>query len=163
VAEPFHLHFPDDRPDLTTTFVSQYLDGLGKSVLDAHPLNGTIEIVLTSDEELERLNTNFRGVNKPTDVLSFSLQEGQPLVVAESEERTAGEIYISVERATQQAASLHVTLWEELGRLMVHGLLHLAGYDHDTEETLRFMEGETESFLRRHNVPDTRPVTSDER
>ncbi|MBT4101522.1 MAG: rRNA maturation RNase YbeY [Gemmatimonadetes bacterium] len=163
MAEPIHLHLPDDRPDLTATCVSEYLDVLGRSVLDAHPLTGTIEIVLTNDEELERLNSSFRGVSGPTDVLSFSLQEGQPLVVDESEERTAGEIYISVERAMEQAAALNVTLREELGRLMVHGLLHLAGYDHDTEETLRFMEGETEHFLQRHDVPDTRPVTSDER
>jgi probable rRNA maturation factor len=89
-------------------------------------LNGEVEVLLTSDAELKRLNKTFRGKNKPTDILSFP-------AAAEISERTAGDLAISLETAARQAAEHGHTLPDELRILMLHGLLHLAGEDHETD------------------------------
>src|SRR3974390_37294 len=79
--------------------------------------------LLTSDEELKRLNRQFRGIDEATDVLSFPL---------ESQGERLGEIPISVDRARAQAAVRGHDLNTEICILMLHGLLHLMGLDHDS-------------------------------
>jgi probable rRNA maturation factor len=79
--------------------------------------------LITGDPELRRLNRQFRGKNQPTDVLSFP--SGTPDAL--------GEIAISADRAWAQARAYGHSLGDELGILMLHGLLHLKGYDHETD------------------------------
>jgi probable rRNA maturation factor len=147
-VDQLHLHCPEERAETPDAAVRAELTRIGLVVLQEHTLPGVIDVVLTGDEKLQELNAGFRGIDRPTDVLSFSMTEGQPLMVGENEEDPiSGEIYVSLDRAQAQAAEINVGVEEELGRLIIHGLLHLAGYDHDTEETLRFMENETERFL----------------
>ena len=74
------------------------------------------------------MNSNFRGKNKPTDVLSFPLREGIGGKVAGN---ALGDIVISLETTKRQAKELGATIKEELLRLLIHGLLHLLGYDHE--------------------------------
>jgi probable rRNA maturation factor len=83
-------------------------------------------VLLTTDAALRSLNRRFRGKNKPTDVLSF------PAAVL-SPERIAGDLAISVETARHQAAEQDHALAIELKVLILHGLLHLAGYDHESD------------------------------
>ncbi|MBA4371249.1 MAG: rRNA maturation RNase YbeY [Thermodesulfovibrio sp.] len=86
-----------------------------------------LSVVFVGDAAMRRLNRQYRGLDKTTDVLSFPLCEsglpaaGEPL----------GDIVISVPRAAAQAASYDVSFREELLRLLLHGLLHLLGYDHE--------------------------------
>ena len=89
-------------------------------------LNGSVEILLTSDTELKRLNRTFRRKNKPTDVLSFPGP-------AELAGVHAGDIAISLETAARQAAEHGHGLRDEVRILLLHGLLHLAGGDHETD------------------------------
>ncbi|WP_263368138.1 rRNA maturation RNase YbeY [Edaphobacter bradus] len=89
-------------------------------------LAGDVEVLLTSDAELKRLNRAFRGKNKPTDVLSFPSPE-------EIAGEHAGDLAISLETAERQAASFGHTLRDEVRVLMLHGLLHLSGMDHETD------------------------------
>lgn len=79
-----------------------------------------VSVLLTDDAEIHALNLAYRKKDKPTDVLSFPMDD----------ELLLGDIVISVERAAAQAVSFGVSIDEELGRLIVHGLLHLFGYDH---------------------------------
>ncbi len=79
-----------------------------------------VACLITNDEELRRLNREFRGANYATDVLSFPSDAG-------------GEIAISVDRAAAQAAEHGHSIDEELRILMLHGALHLAGMDHETD------------------------------
>ena len=86
------------------------------------------------------LNTTYRSKEGTTDVLSFDLgtMPGRD---------SSGEVYISLPQAQRQAAALSVPPLVELARLLVHGLLHLAGWVHDTPEQLAAMERETDHFL----------------
>jgi len=89
-------------------------------------LRGTVSVLLTTDAGIRRLNRQFRGVNKATDVLSFPA--GGPAA-----DEVAGDLAISVPTARRQAAMCGHSLGTELKVLMLHGLLHLAGFDHESD------------------------------
>lgn len=131
---------------------AQELDGLSRlaeRVLAAHPLSGgQVQAVFTSDEHMATMNEKYRGKATTTDVLSFDYGEPQSADMDElQDEWTRGEIFISVERAAEQASDRGIAKSAELARLLVHGLLHLSGYDHHTTEELKEMELLTDSFL----------------
>lgn len=87
-------------------------------------LRGELDVLITSNVEMRELNRRFRRKNKPTDVLSFPSDEP----------KQAGDIAISAEIAADNAAMLGHSLETELKILILHGLLHLAGYDHETDK-----------------------------
>lgn len=94
----------------------------------AAKLRGDVTVLLTGDWQMRRWNKDFRGKNHATDVLSFPAMpvEGMPAALA-------GDLAISVERADKQAMEQGHALAEELKVLALHGVLHLAGYDHETD------------------------------
>jgi probable rRNA maturation factor len=91
---------------------------------------GDISVVLTDDAQLQQLNREYLGIDAPTDVLSFPASETDP----ESGGAYLGDILISVPRAAQQAEAAGHPLSSEVQLLVVHGVLHLLGYDHATAE-----------------------------
>ena len=97
-----------------------------------------LSVLLTDDEEIRRLNRSFRGKDSPTDVLSFPINEmvgGRKIL---------GDVVISVDTAKRQAEERGESLQLTLCRLLIHGVLHLLGYDHERspeeEEMFRRME-----------------------
>lgn len=92
--------------------------------------NVTVNIILTDNEYIKSLNSGHRGKNVPTDVISFAYRD-EPFPFIENTAEELGDIYISLEKASEQAAEYEVTLHDELKRLIIHGLLHLLGYDHE--------------------------------
>ena len=102
-----------------------------------------LSIALVSDAQIKRLNKLYRNKDKPTDVLSFPIGEKV------EDWFILGDIVISMDTAKRQARELGHSLEEELKRLLVHGLVHLLGYDHELggEEEKKFFELE-ESVLR---------------
>jgi probable rRNA maturation factor len=97
-------------------FAARALDAIGKSESSA-------TIAFVSDKRIRELNRQFRGVNKATDVLSFPAAEKFNL----------GDIAVSVDTAAVQAKENGLTLDGEIAQLILHGLLHLCGYDHETD------------------------------
>jgi probable rRNA maturation factor len=89
-------------------------------------LRGTVDVLLTADRTLRQLNKSFRGKDKPTDVLSFPAP-------SEIARQHAGDLAISLETAARQASTYGHTLREEVQILLLHGLLHLSGEDHETD------------------------------
>ncbi len=89
-------------------------------------VDGEITVLLANDARLKDLNRSFRRKNRPTDVLSFP--------AAANGEGAAGDIAISLETAARQAAEHGHTLPEELRILLLHGVLHLAGFDHEVDD-----------------------------
>ncbi len=86
-----------------------------------------LTLILADSACLRRLNKRYRNIDKVTDVISFAMQEGQAPPVADA---NLGDIYISLPRTRRQAREYRVSFEEELKRLVIHGLLHLIGYDH---------------------------------
>jgi probable rRNA maturation factor len=97
-----------------------------------------VEISFVSDAEICGLNASYRGKNKPTDVLSFSQIEGA-VFQSGGEELALGDVIVSIETAQRQAEELGHDLAHEIVFLVVHGVLHLCGFDHDTATRRRAM------------------------
>lgn len=90
-----------------------------------------LSVLITDDEEIRRLNRQYRSVDRPTDVLSFSQLEGEESL---KEGNILGDVVISWDRAESQSREYGHHVQEELERLLVHGMLHLFGYDHEAED-----------------------------
>ncbi len=91
----------------------------------------SISLLITNDATLQALNHDYRGIDAPTDVLSFADDPNTSFVVAPNTPRYLGDIAISYERAQEQAAAYGHPLERELAYLVAHGILHLLGYDHE--------------------------------
>jgi probable rRNA maturation factor len=103
---------------------------------------GEVHCVLSSDEEVASLNRKFRGKEGPTDVLAFPYDP-------ESAGGVHGDVYVSLDRAREQARFHGDTVEREVWRLFVHGALHLAGWDHDTDEAESAMRARQEEWVDR--------------
>jgi probable rRNA maturation factor len=107
-------HFKLDT-DVWTTFTTKALAAIGNT--------DSATIAFVSDKKIRELNRQFRGVDKATDVLSFPAEEPNNL----------GDVAISVETAATQAKESRLSFENEIAQLILHGLLHLSGYDHETD------------------------------
>ena len=104
-------------PNAWTTFAEQALTAIGNS-------GSSATIAFVSDSNIRKLNQQFRGIDKATDVLSFPADEPDNL----------GDVAISVETAAKQAKENGLQFDDEIAQLILHGLLHLSGYDHETDD-----------------------------
>jgi probable rRNA maturation factor len=103
-----------------------------------------LSIVLCTDDFIRPLNRDWRGKDKATDVLSFSQREGEE---ADEDDPVLGDVVISVETAARQAEELGHSLDLELRVLLIHGLLHLLGYDHEGSAEEALLMGQKERWL----------------
>jgi probable rRNA maturation factor len=90
--------------------------------------NREIDLLLVDDKEIQELNNAYLGLDKPTNVLSFAMTEGE---FGNINPQILGDIVISVETAYREALISHMDLMDELEFLLIHGLLHLLGYNHE--------------------------------
>lgn len=112
---------------------AKMLDHLGLSDVE-------LSVALVDDATIHDLNRHYRRRNRPTDVLSFSMTEGEPPPVVAGVPELLGDVVISVPTARRQARKRRRPLLEELTTLLAHGLLHLLGHDHRTAAQHRAME-----------------------
>lgn len=110
------------------------------------PTEAEVSVALVDNEAIRALNLQYRGLDKPTDVLSFSQMEGEELF-SPSDVLILGDIVISIEQALVQAESYGHSFKRELAFLLVHGLLHLAGYEHDEEEYTGIMHDKQQEIM----------------
>ena len=115
----------------------------------AGPVCGVVTVLVDDDERVRSLNRLWRGIDKPTDVLSFPYPEKQPGPV-----RYIGDIAISHETAAREAALEGKPLAHHIAHLSVHGFLHLLGYDHESDADAEAMEQLERTILARIDVPD---------
>lgn len=109
------------------------LEDFLESILDDYEMkDGEVSLVFCDDDFIAELNRQYRGKNGPTDVLSFSIREGETIAdPGDDVPESLGDIILSLDRASAQAEEFDVALEEELARLAIHGLLHLLGFDHE--------------------------------
>ncbi len=120
---------------------------LGSFVLEREevPDGAELSIAIVEPEEIAHLNERYRGVDGPTDVLSFGCDE---MCTAEGDEPiTLGDVVIAPAIAQMQAADLGVTVESELNLLLVHGILHLLGYEHEGDEDAVVMQERERALL----------------
>src|SRR5690606_35274676 len=94
----------------------------------------TASLLLTSDEEIRSLNRDWRGKDRPTNVLSFPMLSRSEIssLAPEGAPAMLGDIALAYETCAREAAEKGISLQDHAAHLIVHGLLHLAGYDHET-------------------------------
>lgn len=133
---------------------------IAQAAIDSHGEDGAYEvsIAIVSDSEIHSLNRDYRGVDRPTDVLSFATRDGEDdFTIGEDEEydetEILGDVIISIETATRQADEYGHSLERELGFLTVHGILHLLGFDHEAEQDGRMMREAEEAILAPLGLP----------
>jgi probable rRNA maturation factor len=146
------IYFNDETGKVTEDIL-----GLVKNVLnhaaEMENLAGLSEVSVTfmTDEEIRKINAEYRGKDKATDVISFALEEmteGEIAIVQEEDMPIVlGDIIISVETAARQSAEYGHDERREIGFLALHGFLHLLGYDHMTEEDEQKMFGRQKEIL----------------
>ncbi|WP_028544934.1 rRNA maturation RNase YbeY [Paenibacillus taiwanensis] len=147
-----------ERYPISTVLVEQLELILAEAAQMEGVTDGEVALTFVDDERIHELNRDYRGIDRPTDVLSFALNESTDEeldilyeVEDESELLTIGDmlgdIIISTERAQAQAEEYGHSLEREIGFLFVHGFLHLLGYDHQDEASERVMMDKQEAVL----------------
>lgn len=133
--------------------------------LEECPYEVQINLVLTGNSQIHQINLEFRGIDRETDVLSFPMvgftkpadyvileDSGEPYFNPDSGELMLGDIMISIEKAREQAASYGHALLREYAFLIAHSVLHLLGYDHQSESEAQDMELKQEKVLQKLNI-----------
>ncbi len=134
--EPPHKTAASPASALSKAGLARFLN----RVRAALGIEGEVHVLLADDATLRRLNRTFRGKNKATDVLSFP---------AAPESEVAGDLAISLETAARQAKRFGHTLRDEVRVLLLHGTLHLAGFDHEADQgEMAAREAELREMLR---------------
>lgn len=120
---------------------------LGNFVLrmEEAPDGVELSVALVGDDEMAGLNEKYRGKEGPTDVLSFGCDD--PCPAGAGEPVTLGDVIIAPDVAVAHAAEYGTTVEEELNLLLVHGILHLLGYDHESDEDAAVMQAREQLLL----------------
>ena len=148
-----YLENVQDKIPLASEILSSIRSGL-EAVAELNNLsdNDEVDVTIVDDNEIHKLNLDYRGVDRPTDVLSFALDEvtdnDEPELIGGPEEHLLGDIIISAETAFRQAEEYGHGIKREITYLAVHGMLHLLGFDHLTEEDKAIMRCKEEEALR---------------
>ena len=121
-------------------FLHKVLDKLGKDKWE-------VSVLFTGDAFIQQLNREYRGKDEPTDVLSFAQVDNKEAFPEKGDRFYAGDIVISMETLAKNADYFGISMNEELKRLLVHGILHLSGMDHENNNPNQPMLVEQEKIL----------------
>ena len=113
--------------------------------------NVSFNLIIVDNKYIHELNKTYRHIDRETDVITFALED-EDTIVMPNEERVLGDIYISIDRAKQQAEEYGHSLLRELSFLAVHGFYHLLGYDHQTPEEEKVMFTKQEEVLEAYGI-----------
>lgn len=132
-----------------------YQDIIEKVINKALEIEGlkkaSCSIIIVDNSYIHKLNKEYRGIDRVTDVISFALEDDKSMIIPD-EIRLLGDIYISIDKAKEQAEEYGHSLERELCFLSVHGLYHLLGYDHETEEEAEVMFKKQEEVLMKYGI-----------
>jgi len=127
------------------------IDKLLKYVIKKEKLKKCMfNIIIVDNEYINKINKEYRGIDRPTDVISFALEDEKDFI--EYEFRVLGDIYISLDKAKEQANMYGHSFLRELSFLTVHGLLHLLGYDHMVKEEEEVMFKKQDEILNKFGI-----------
>ncbi len=113
--------------------------------------NVSFNVIIVNNSYIHELNNNYRNIDRETDVITFALEDEDSIILPE-QERILGDIYISIDKAREQAREYGHSLLRELSFLAVHGFYHLLGYDHQTPEEEKVMFSKQEEVLKDYGI-----------
>lgn len=128
--------------------------GAAARAVEADVAGRELAVMLSDDAGLRALNKDFRGIDKPTNVLSFPCAARQGGRGPRKAPLSLGDIAIAYESVAREAAEAHAPFAHHLSHLVVHGFLHLVGYDHDTDDTAEAMEHLETKILAQLGIAD---------
>ncbi len=134
--------FNNTNNDINTSELEDYIKYVVKE-LDIE--NAIFNIIFIDNKEIREINREYRNVDRETDVISFALEDNMDVVYEDF--RLLGDIYISYEKAIEQAELYNHSVKREVFFLATHGILHLLGYDHMEEEDEKVMFGKQNELL----------------
>ena len=141
------------EPDFAQRVQADWLTGIARITLEHQDVGDCqLSVAVTTDAEIHALNRQYAGEDKPTDVLSFSQEEGESFVAPPDEPRHLGDVIISLETAERQAPKAGHDLDAEMAHLLAHGVLHLLGYDHTEADEEREMREHERSVLAKAGI-----------
>ena len=108
-------------------------------------------IIIIDNEYIHTLNKQYRHIDRPTDVITFALEDDKRCILP-TNKRVLGDIYISIEKAKEQAKLYEHSLEREICFLAIHGFYHLLGYDHQTKEEEKIMFSKQEEVLAQYGI-----------
>ncbi|HEX7884075.1 MAG TPA: rRNA maturation RNase YbeY [Afipia sp.] len=123
------------------------------AMVDADTGDAELAVMLTDDAGIRTLNKNWRGIDKPTNVLSFPALQPERVPDGDAP-RMLGDIAIAYETTRSEADTEHKPFDHHLSHLAVHGFLHLVGYDHENDDDAEIMEGLERDILAQLGIPD---------
>ena len=112
--------------------------------------NAIMNIIIIDNEKIHEINREYRGIDRPTDVISFALEDDKTFI--NTDFRVLGDIYISIDKVHEQAENYGHSFRRELSFLTVHGILHLLGYDHMEPEDEKVMFKKQDDILKDLNI-----------
>ena len=142
---PSFVHTTVRSPCIGEARVKRIVEAVLRHLSHSH---ASVAVHFVGLRRMQRLNRVYRGLDRPTDVLSFSLREGDRAGKALGAEEW-GDVFLCVPYLTKQARRFGVSYEEECIRMLIHGLLHLAGFDHDTRGRAKKMFQHQERLLSR--------------
>ncbi len=113
--------------------------------------NASCSIIFVDNNYIHKLNKEYRGIDRVTDVISFALEDDNQCLVP-NQIRLLGDIYISLDKAKEQSQEYGHSLEREICFLAVHGIYHLLGYDHETKEEEKVMFAKQEEVLKEYGI-----------
>lgn len=146
-----HIEFQDNTKLITAEYIKLLEDILLFAAQEEDvPLEAEVSLNFVHDDEIQEINRNYRQKDKPTDVISFALQdpvEGELDIIGGDMSLVLGDIVISVDKVKEQSKEYNHSFARELCFLAVHGFLHLLGYDHMNQEDEQKMFAKQEQIL----------------
>lgn len=141
------------EPGFARRVQADWLTGIARITLEHEAVGDCqLSVAVTTDAEIHALNRQYAGEDRPTDVLSFSQEEGEAFITAPDEPRHLGDVIISLETAERQAAEAGHDLDTEMAHLLTHGVLHLLGYDHAEAREEREMRERERAVLAKAGI-----------
>lgn len=136
INKPAHLKLKKEILDLIFKSISSNISKIQ---------NWTLNIVFVDDAQMQELNRNYRNIDSPTDVLSFHYFEDFTLLI---QKEIAGEIILSENKIISQSIEYWLTEEQETYKLIIHSILHILGFDHETDEDYAEMNEEEKKVLK---------------
>ncbi len=147
----------DETDQLKTEILEDLQALLQHAAIEENVQNeAELSVTFVNDEKIQQINADYRGIDKPTDVISFALEDevkGEARIVNAPTPLMLGDIIISIDKAKEQAEEYDHSYMRELGFLVIHGFLHLLGYDHIHEQQ------EKEMFIRQEAILESYGLT----